>query len=93
MMLFSLWSIIFIFLGILSFGFNWFLEDYFEPIVPIGVIFLLVGLTSSLIAIYKSEKGKIKFISLASFFIIIFLVTWFEPFQVVRIVAWLKNIS
>ncbi|WP_066070215.1 hypothetical protein [Neobacillus soli] len=90
---FSLWSIVFIFLGLLSFGLNWIVEGHFEPTVLIGVIFLLIGVVLSFIAISKKEKGSIKFLSLASFFIILFLVTWFEPFQVVRIMTWLKNIN
>jgi hypothetical protein len=90
---FSIWSIIFMFLGLFSFGLNWLIEGYSEPIVLIGFIFLLIGVIFSFIAISKKENGRIKFLSLASFFIILFLVTWFEPFQVVRIMTWLKNIS
>ncbi|APH06456.1 hypothetical protein A9C19_17915 [Bacillus weihaiensis] len=93
MKLFSIWSIIFIFLSLLSFGLNMLLEVYFEPIALIAGIFLLIGFILSFIAITKKEDGKIKFISIASFFIILFLLTWFEPFQVVRIMTWLKNIS
>ncbi|NYE09699.1 membrane-bound ClpP family serine protease [Bacillus niacini] len=93
MKLFSIWSIILVFLGLISFGLNWLIEGYFEPIVLIGVIFFLIGVIFSFIAISKKEKGSIKFISLASFFIILFLVSWFEPFQVVRIMTWLKNIA
>ena len=90
---FSLWSIIFIIFGLLSFGLNWIIEGYFEPIVLIGAIFLLIGPIFSFLAIAKKEKGRIKFISLASFLIILFLVTWFEPFQVIRIMTWFKNIA
>jgi hypothetical protein len=90
---FSIWSIIFMFLGLFSFGLNWLIEGYSEPIVLIGFFFLLIGVIFSFIAISKKENGRIKFLSLASFFIILFLVTWFEPFQVVRIMTWLKNIS
>ncbi|MFV2047437.1 hypothetical protein ACEWK1_08675 [Metabacillus sp. YM-086] len=93
MKLFSIWSIIFIFLSLLSFGLNLLLDGYFEPIALIGGIFLLIGVILSFIAITKKENGKIKFISLASFFIILLLITWFEPFQVVRIMTWLINIS
>ncbi|WP_338472596.1 hypothetical protein R4Z10_07605 [Niallia sp. XMNu-256] len=89
---FSLWSIVFIVLGLCSFGLSGIMEGYFEPIVLLGSIFLFIGAILSFIAISKKEKGRIKFISLASFFMILFLVTWFEPFQVIRVMIWLKNI-
>lgn len=89
----SIWSIVFILLGLLSFGLNWIIEGYFEPIALIGTIFLFIGVVFSFIAIFKKEKGSMKFISLTSFFIILFLITWFEPFQVIRIMTWLKNIT
>jgi hypothetical protein len=90
---YSKWSITFIVIGLLSFGLNWLIEGYFEPIVLIGSIFLFIGAVFSFIAISKREKGSIKFISLASFFITLLLVTWFEPFQFIRIITWLKNIT
>lgn len=90
---YSKWSIIAIFFGLLSFGLNWIIEGYYEPIVLIGALFLLIGALFSIIAISKKEKGRIKYISLAFFFIILFLVTWYEPFQFIRIITWLKNIT
>lgn len=88
----SIWSIVFLVLGFLFFGLNSIIEGYSELIVFIGAIFILLGSIFSFIAIFKREKGSIKFISLVSFFIILFLITWFEPFQILRIVTWLKNI-
>ncbi|RLL40139.1 hypothetical protein D8M04_19480 [Oceanobacillus piezotolerans] len=88
----SILSIVFIAFGLLFFGLNWIIEGYSEIIVFIGAIFLLLGAIFSFIAIFKNEKGIMKFISLVSFFVILFLITWFEPFQVLRIVTWLKNI-
>ncbi|GIN94243.1 hypothetical protein J6TS1_01130 [Siminovitchia terrae] len=88
----SIWSIVFIISGLLCFGLNWIIEDYSELIVFIGAIFISLGAIFSFIAILKKEKGSMKFVSLVSFFIILFLITWFEPFQVLRIVTWLKNI-
>lgn len=66
---FSICSIIFIFLGFLFFALNWIIEGYFEPIVLTGVIFLFIGVVFCFIAISKSEKGSVKYISLTSFFI------------------------
>ncbi|MFJ8260662.1 hypothetical protein ACIQ4I_01725 [Rummeliibacillus sp. NPDC094406] len=90
---FSLGSIGLIILGLLIWGLNWINEGYSEAIVFIGLILLLMGTGFSLIAIAKKENGSIKFISLTSFLLILFLVTLFEPFQVIRIITWLKNIS
>lgn len=90
---FSIWSLGFIVLGLFSFGLNWIIEGYFEPIVLIGAICFLVGTILSFIAIAKKEEGRLKFFSLISFFIVLFFITWFEPFQVIRIMTWLKNIS
>ncbi|MEK3980906.1 hypothetical protein MKY37_18005 [Psychrobacillus sp. FSL K6-2836] len=91
---FSISSIVSIILGTLFFALTWIDKDYyFEPILFVGAIFLLIGGIFSFIAISKKEKGSLKFISVASFFIIIFLVTWFEPFQIIRIMTWLKIIT
>ena len=90
---FSLGSIGLIILGLLIWGLNWINEGYSEAIVIIGLILLLMGTGFSFIAIAKKENGSIKFISLTSFLIILFSVTLFEPFQVIRIITWLKNIA
>ena len=89
---FSVSSIVFIFIGLLFFILNWLIDGYVEPIVLTGVIFILLGAVFSFIAISKREKGSVKYISLATFFITLFLVTWFEPFQVLRMMTWFKNI-
>ncbi|MBM7580821.1 membrane-bound ClpP family serine protease [Jeotgalibacillus terrae] len=89
----SIWSIVFIVLGLLSFRINWLIEGFFEPIALIGTVFLLLGVVVSFFAIFKQEKGNMKFISLASFFIILFLITWFKTFEIVLIMTWLKNVT
>ncbi|MCM3636374.1 hypothetical protein M3152_01490 [Sporosarcina luteola] len=92
MKLFSVSSIVFLFIGLIFFILNWFIDDYVEPIVLTGVILILLGAVFSFIAISKKEKGSVKYISLTTFFVILFLVTWFEPFQVLRMLTWIKNI-
>ncbi|QGG52619.1 hypothetical protein [Lysinibacillus pakistanensis] len=89
---FSIWSIFFIVLGMITFGLNWILESFSEPIVLLGSIFLFTGFVLSFIAISKKEKGSVKYITLTTFFIILFLVTWFDAFQVLRMMTWIKNI-
>lgn len=66
------------------------MEGYSEIIVFIGSIFILLGAVFGFLAILKKEKGNTKFISIASFFIILFLVTWVDPSHVLRILIWLK---
>ncbi|MDM5193647.1 hypothetical protein QUF93_13955 [Bacillus hominis] len=90
---FSILSITFMVIGLLLFGLNWIIVGYSEPIVLLGFISSLVGIVLSFIAIAKREVGTIKFISLLSFFVVMFLITWFEPFQVLRIITWLKSSS
>lgn len=90
---FSLLSFGFIVLGLLLFGVNWIMEGYTEFIVLLGFVFLCVGIVLSIIAIAKQEEGILKFISLISFFIILFLTTWFQPLEFIRITTWLNNIS
>ncbi|PGV59812.1 hypothetical protein COD94_21560 [Bacillus cereus] len=90
---FSLLSIVLMFAGILLFGLNWIIDGYSEPIVLFSFISFLVGIVLSFIAVVKREKGTLKFISLIPYFVVMFLITWFEPFQVIRIITWLKNVS
>lgn len=90
---FSVCSIGFILLGLLFLGINWMLEGLFEPMVLLGIILLVVGAVLSFIAIARKEEGKLKLISLLSFFIVLLFISWFEPFQVVRVMTWLKNID
>ncbi|WML31196.1 hypothetical protein RCG24_04765 [Neobacillus sp. OS1-32] len=89
---FSILSITLMIMGLLLFGLNWIIDGYSEPIVLLGYISFLVGIVLSFIAIAKREDGTLKFISLISFFVVMFLIIWFEPFQVLRIITWLKNI-
>ncbi|PFE03178.1 hypothetical protein COE15_24495 [Bacillus cereus] len=90
---FSVFSVVLMFIGLLLFGLNWKIDGYSEPIVLFSFISFLVGIALSFIAVAKREKGTLKFISLISFFVVMFLITWFEPFQVLRIITWLKNVS
>ncbi|WP_108671406.1 hypothetical protein [Peribacillus acanthi] len=88
----SIWSVIFFILGLLSLSMKWIFEGYYEPVVLIGLIFLILGVIFSFAAIAKQEKGRLKLISLFSIFLILFLITWFEPIDVTRMMTWLKNI-
>ncbi|WP_252504034.1 hypothetical protein [Sporosarcina sp. Marseille-Q4943] len=89
---FSIWSIGFIAFGSLALVMNWISLDIIEPIVLIGFILLLFGVIFSFIAFSKNEKGAMKVISVVSFFVILLFLVWFEPFLLVYILTWLKNI-
>ncbi|MBT2757663.1 hypothetical protein J7E71_17375 [Mesobacillus foraminis] len=90
---FSIFSFGFIVLGLLLFEVNWIMEGYTETIVLLGFVSLCAGIVLSFIAIAKQEEGILKFISLISFFIILFLTTWFQPLDFIRITTWLSNIN
>lgn len=90
---FSIYSIAFIVLGLLLFGVNWIMGGDIKLIVLLGFISLSVGIVLSFMAIVKQEEGKLKIISLISFFAILFSTTWFHPFEFLRIMTWLKNIG
>ncbi|MGN5650362.1 hypothetical protein [Bacillus sp. Brlt_9] len=89
---FSTLSITFLILGVLLFALNWAIEGFYEPIVLSGYLSFLVGIVFSFIAITKREDGSLKFISLISFFVMMFLITYFDPFQVIRMITWIKNV-
>ncbi|WP_050615198.1 hypothetical protein [Bacillus testis] len=88
---FSILSIGLVVLGLLLFGLNAAMEGYSEPIVLLGFVSFVFGVILSFIAFAKQEEGNLKFISCISCFIVLFLITWFEPFQIFRIITWLKK--
>ncbi|WP_053363474.1 hypothetical protein [Bacillus sp. FJAT-27251] len=90
---YSIGSISLILIGIILYGVNWMTGIFYEPIVLLGLVSLLVGVVLSFAAIAKQEKGNLKFLSIISFFVVLAIITWFEPFQIVRMLTWLKNIS
>jgi hypothetical protein len=90
---FSICSLGLMMIGLLLFGLNWMIRGYSEPIVLLGYLSFLIGSVLSFIAIAKQEEGNLKFITIFSFFIVMFLITWFEPFQILRIITWLQNIA
>ncbi|WP_153722894.1 hypothetical protein [Sporosarcina cascadiensis] len=63
-----------------------------EPVVLLGLILLLVGIILSFFAFMRREKGVVKVISAAAFFIILFCLVWFEPMTLIYILTWLKTV-
>ncbi|MDM5371021.1 hypothetical protein QUF96_05505 [Bacillus bombysepticus] len=89
---FSVFSITLMTFGLLLFGLNRIIDSYSEPIILLGYISFLIGMVLSFIAIAKREDGRLKFISLISFFVVLFFITWFESVQILRIITWIKNV-
>ena len=90
---FSFWSMGFMVLGILLLSLNHIFENWVELIFLLGSLFCLIGIILSFIAIYTREEGVLKFVSFCSFFIVLFLISWFEPFQFIRALTWLKHVA
>lgn len=52
---------------------------------------LLIGMLCSFGAMSKNEKGKSKFLAVAAFFLLSFILAWNDPFQIIRLLTWMKN--
>lgn len=89
---FSIWSVVFVAIGLLALVINWISSEIIEPIVLLGFLLLLLGIIFSFIAFSKREKGGLKIVSGVSFFVVLFFLVWFEPFLFVYIITWLKNV-
>mgnify|MGYP001099895080 CR=1 FL=1 len=70
---------------------NYLNAKFNEPLVLIGFIAMLMGTIFSFVAFAKNEAGFLKFIAAGAFFVVTFLICALDPFQVIRMMAWLKN--
>ena len=87
----SIFSILFALMGLLLIGSSYIYTNSFELLMLLGFIALLIGLLSSFVAMIKREQGRTKFIAVAAFFVTGFVIAWFEPFQILRMLTWIKN--
>ncbi|CAH0293541.1 hypothetical protein [Peribacillus simplex] len=87
----SNWSIVFAVIGTLSFCCSLALPTASELLMISGFGALVIGMLCSFGAMYKNEKGKSKFLAVAVFFLLSFILVWNEPFQIVRLLTWMKN--
>ncbi|MGG4266099.1 hypothetical protein [Peribacillus simplex] len=87
----SNWSIVFAVIGAVSFGCSFVFPKAFELLIVLGFSALLIGMLFSFGAMFKSEKGKSKFLPVAAFLLLGFILVWNEPFQIVRLLTWMKN--
>ena len=88
---FSRISISIIIFGVIMLGTNGLSANFNELIGLIGLISCLFGVVFSYVAIAKKEKGSLKYISITSFFLVLLWMVLLEPFQLIRILTWMKN--
>ena len=88
---FSLLSIVLIIIGIITYGINRYMGGNAELFILVGFISLFAAVILGLMAI-ANEAGKLKYVTILMAFVVIGIVTWAEPFQIVRVLTWLKNI-
>ncbi|MBU9671811.1 hypothetical protein KQ939_07840 [Planococcus sp. CP5-4] len=90
--MFSKYSIGLIILGSLLLMLNRVMSGYSEPLALAGLLLLFASAAAVFIAAFKKEPGQLKVWSLSIFFVILFVITWAEPFEILRLMTWLKNI-
>ena len=88
---FSIVSLLTVIAGGACWLYNYSIQDFNERLVFIGFILLLLGVVGGFGAIARGEKGFLKFVPITFFFVLMFLVCWFDPFQIIRMMAWIKN--
>lgn len=89
--MFSKLSIIFAVIGAVVLSSSYIYSTYFEILMISGFSLLFISLLLSFGAVFKREQGKIKFLSVLTFFLFSFIITWYDPFQIVRLLTWMKN--
>ncbi|MDM5326725.1 hypothetical protein [Neobacillus sp. CF12] len=88
---FSILSVVFAIFGVLLFWSSYVFPELFEPLMAAGFVFLIVGSLFCFGAIFRSEKGNVKYLSVAALFLLSFIIVWSEPFQIVRLLTWMRN--
>lgn len=90
--MFGKYSIGLIILGSLLLMLNQLASEYSEPLALIGFLLLFSAGSAVFIAALKREPGQLKVWSISILFLVLFIVTWAEPFEILRLMTWLKNI-
>jgi hypothetical protein len=84
-------SIIFAVIGVLVLGSSYIYSNYFEFLMVTGIVVLFIGLMFSFGAMFKREQGKLKFLAVAAFLLFSLIISWNDPFQILRLLTWIKN--
>lgn len=91
MKLFSMLSLLFIAIGIMTYGVSRNAGELTELFILLGFISLFITIILGFVAMTKKEAGKLKYLSIMMAFLMLGVITWAEPFQIVRVLTWLKN--
>lgn len=89
--MFSKLSIIFAVIGTLLLSSSYIYPNNFEILMVSGFAVLIIGSFLSFAALFKREQGKIKFLPVVAFFFLSFIITMYDPFQVIRLLTWIYN--
>ncbi|KOP70154.1 hypothetical protein AMS59_20170 [Lysinibacillus sp. FJAT-14745] len=89
--MFSKLSIIFAVIGAVLLSFSYIYSANFEILMISGFGLLFISLLLSLCAVFKREQEKYKIFPVITFFLCSFIITWYDPFQIVRLLTWMKN--
>ncbi len=92
MKLFSVLSLLFIAIGIMTYGLSRYAGELTELFILLGFISLFITIILGFVAMTKKEAGKLKYLSIMMAFLMLGVITWAEPFQIVRVLTWLKNV-
>jgi len=68
-----------------------FKESYYDLFVFIGSLLLFLGMSLGFVAAFRREKGKVKYIGIGVFFIMLLAVCVIDPFRIIRLAMWMKN--
>lgn len=89
--MFSKLSIISAVIGTVLLSSSYIYSNNFEILMISGFAVLIISLLLSFTAVFKKEHGKTKFLPVVTFFFLSFIITWNDPFQIVRFLTWIKN--
>ncbi|KZN98601.1 hypothetical protein, partial [Pseudobacillus badius] len=91
MQIYSLSSVLFTLIGAVFAGLSFLLTDFVEYLFAVSLLFMLGGVLAGYKAILYKEAGKMKFVGIALFFLILFVIVLAAPFHIVRMLIWIRN--
>ena len=84
-------SVIFSIIGVVILSFSYIYSSNFEILMISGFGIIFISILLSLVSVFKREQGKYKFLPALTFFLCSFIITMYDPFQIVRLLTWIKN--
>lgn len=85
-------ALFFTVIAVLLLSFAYFFAHGLEWLMFVGLACLLLSFVISIGAFLKKEQGFLKLIPITMFFLVSFMLTIAEPFQIVRVLTWIKNL-